>query len=62
LKRIVLDHQNNAKCMMSNAANYVKRLSLMSNAAKSFDILVISLSILHNYVDSPIKLSSYLFN
>jgi len=34
----VLNHQNNAK-----------RLSLLSNAAKNFDILVVSLSVLHNY-------------
>jgi len=34
-----LDHQN----------NYVE--STMSNAAKNFDILATSLSILHNYFD-----------
>jgi len=28
---------------------------MMSNAAKSFDILTVSLSVLHNYFDSPIK-------
>jgi len=30
----------------------------MSNAAKNFDIIAISLSILHNYFDSLIKLFS----
>jgi len=39
LKIILLDHQN----------NYVENPSMMSNAAKSFDILVISSSILHNF-------------
>jgi len=28
----------------------------MSNAAKNFDILATSLSVLHNYFDSPTKL------
>jgi len=28
----------------------------MSNAPKSFDILIINLSILHNYLDDSIKL------
>jgi len=30
--------------------------ALISNAAKNFDILTTSLSILHNYFDGPIKL------
>jgi len=33
----------------------------MSNAAKNFDILAISLSILHNYFDSSIKLFQDLY-
>jgi len=37
LKIILLDHQN----------NFVKILKTMSNAAKNFDILVTSLSVLH---------------
>jgi len=28
----------------------------MSNAAKNFDIIATSLSVLHNYFDNPIKL------
>jgi len=31
---------------------------MMSNAVKSFDILAISLSVLHNYFNSPRKLFS----
>jgi len=42
LKIILLDYQN----------NYVKRMS-DDNAAKSFNILVTSLSILYNYFDDP---------
>jgi len=34
---------------------------MMSNAAKSFDILTSSLSVLHNYFDSPTKLFSDLY-
>jgi len=45
LKIILLDHQN----------NFVGTLKIMSNAAKSFDILT-SLNILHNYFDSSTKL------
>jgi len=56
LKIILLDHQN----------NYVGNSSIMSNAAKSFDILTTNLSVLHNYFDSPtiifiITISSYIF-
>jgi len=39
LKIILLNHQN----------YYVGRSSIMSNATKNFDILAISLSVLHNY-------------
>jgi len=51
LKIILLDHQN----------NYVENSSMMSNAAKNFDILAISLNILHNYFDSSLKLFSSYF-
>jgi len=34
---------------------------MMSNAAKSFDVLVISLSVLRNYFDNPTKLFSDLY-
>jgi len=46
MKIILLDYQN----------NYVERSSIMGNAVKSFDILAIDLSILHNYFDGLIKL------
>jgi len=46
LKIILLGHQN----------NFVGILKIMSNAAKNFDILAISLSVLHNYFDSSTKL------
>jgi len=39
LKIIILDHQN----------NYVGNSSIMSNAAKSFDILITTLSVLHYF-------------
>jgi len=41
LKIVLLDYQN----------NFVRTLKIMSNAAKSFDILTISLSVLYNYFD-----------
>jgi len=41
----LLDHQN----------NYVKRLSVDNNVAKSFNILTIE-SVLHNYFDSLNKI------
>jgi len=44
-KIILLDYRN----------NFVGTLKIMSNAAKNFDILT-SLSVLHNYFDSSIKL------
>ena len=47
LKIILLDHKN----------NYIKNSNIISNVAKYFDSLVISLSLLHNYFDSLIKLS-----
>jgi len=34
---------------------------MMSNAAKSFDILGISLSVLHNHFNNPTKLFSNLY-
>jgi len=46
LKIIILDHQN----------NYVGNSSIMSNTTKNLDILATSLSVLHNYFDSQIKL------
>jgi len=46
LKIILLDHQN----------NFVRILKIMNNIAKSFDILAISLSVLHNYFDNSTKL------
>jgi len=46
----LLDHQN----------NYVGNSSI-SNAAKNFYILAISLNVLHNYFDSSIKLFSDLY-
>jgi len=45
-KIILLGHQN----------NFVGLLKMMSNAAKNFVILATSLSVLHNYFDSSIKL------
>jgi len=45
LKIILLDHQNNC----------VGILKIMSNAAKNFDILAISSSVLHNYFYSSTK-------
>jgi len=33
--------------------NYVEISNMMSNAAKSFDVLAIGLNVLHNYFDSP---------
>jgi len=42
----LLDHQN----------NFVEILKTMKNAAKSFDILAISLSVLYNYFVSSTKL------
>jgi len=36
--------------------NYVEILKITNNAAKNFDILVTSLSVLHNYFDSSTKL------
>jgi len=50
-----MDHQNN---YCNNINNYKKRLSVDDNAAKSFNILAISLNVLHNYFDSLIKLFS----
>jgi len=46
LKIILLDHKN----------NFIGTLKIMNNAAKSFDILVICLSVLYNYFDSSTKL------
>jgi len=49
LKKILFDYQNNC----------IGRSSMMSNAAKSFDILAIS--VLHNYFDGLIRLFSDLY-
>jgi len=46
LKIILLGHEN----------NFVGTLKIISNAAKNFDILATSFSILHNYFDSSTKL------
>jgi len=46
LKIILLDHQN----------NFVGTLKVMSNAAKNFDILATSLSVLYNYFGNSTKL------
>jgi len=46
LKTILLDQKN----------NLVGTSKIMNNATKNFDILVTSLSILHNYFDSSTKL------
>jgi len=46
LKIILLNHQN----------NFVEILKIMNNAAKSFDSLAISLSVLHNYFNNSTKL------
>jgi len=46
LKIIWLNHQN----------NFVGALNIMSNAVKNVDILATSLSVLHNYFNSPTKL------
>jgi len=46
LKIILLDHQN----------NFVEILKISCNAAKNFDILATSLSVLHDYFDSSAKL------
>jgi len=45
-KIFLLNHQN----------NFVETLKTMSNVAKNFDSLATSLSVLHNYFDSSIKL------
>jgi len=44
--KILLEHQN----------NFVGTLKIMSNAAKNFDILATSSSILRNYFDGSTKL------
>jgi len=48
LKIILLDYQN----------NYVRRSNIMSNAAKSLDVLATSLSVLHNYFDDSLTIFS----
>jgi len=51
LKIILLNYQN----------YYVKRSSIMNNAAKNFDTLAISLGILYNYFNNLTKLFSDLY-
>jgi len=52
----------NLKIYIHIQNNSVGNPSMMSNAIKSFDILVISLSVLqYNYFDSLTKLFSYLY-
>jgi len=46
LLKFLLGHQN----------NFIGFLKIMSNAAKNFDILATSLSVLHHYFDSSTKL------
>jgi len=41
--------------------NYIEKSSIISNAAKHFDILTTNLSVLHNYFDSLTKLFSDLY-
>jgi len=41
--------------------NFVEILKIMSNAAKNFDILATSLSVLRNYFDNSTKLFSDLY-
>jgi len=36
--------------------NFVETIKIMNNAAKNFDILATSFSVLHNYFDSSTKL------
>jgi len=47
----LLDHQN----------NYVERLSVADNVGKSFNILAISLNVLHNCFEGPRKIQTKLF-
>jgi len=42
--------------LLNDQNNFVEILKVMSNAAKNFDILATSLSVLHNYFDSSTKL------
>jgi len=42
--------------LLDQKNNYVQRLSVDDNAEKSFNILAISLSTLHNYFDGPNKI------
>jgi len=51
----------NSKINRATYTNYVKCLSVDDNAAKNFNSLTISLSILHNYFDDSIKLFSDLY-
>jgi len=64
LKIISLDYQNNFGGIFDNLTkiisldyqnNFIGILKTMNNAAKSFDILTINLSILYNYFDSSTK-------
>jgi len=48
LKIILLDYQN----------NFVETFKKKNNAETNFDILVTSLSVLHNYFDNSTKLLS----
>ena len=41
--------------MSDRQNNHVEILTIISNDAKSFDILAISLMVLHNYFDNPTK-------
>jgi len=57
--KIKLD--TNLKIILLGYQNYYGHSSIMSSAAKSFDILAISLNILHNYFDDLTKLFSDLY-
>jgi len=46
MKIILLDHQN----------NYVERLNIDDNTAKSFNVLLTNLNVLHNYFYDPNKI------
>jgi len=53
-KNLVKYRSNNNFVYCQN--NYVRRSTVMSNAAKNFDFLTISLNVLHNYFDVQTKL------
>jgi len=51
------DFAKESKILLNRSENnFIRILKIMSNAAKNFDILATSLSVLHNYFDSSTKL------